>query len=169
MYEGEVHLDAFAAVYGLLRAPVTYNGDLYTVADFAALRRRFPNISRWMLGRGVVADPFLPAAIRTWESTGVVADSATVEALKAFHDELYARCREELFGPASILGRMKELWGYLHESCEGGTELLRRIQRCHRTEDFERIVAGWFAETGRLAPVRPRIARNADSHSSTPF
>jgi len=158
MYEGEVHLAAFAAVYGLLRAPVTYNGDLYTVVDFAALRQHFPDISRWMLGRGVVADPFLPSAIRAWEISGAAADSATVEALKAFHDDLYARCTEELFGPASILGRMKEIWGYLHERCEGGTELLRKIQRCHRTDDFERIVAGWFAGTGRLAAVRPRIA-----------
>lgn len=159
MYEGTVHLEAFAAVYRRFRAPVTYNGDLYTVADYAALRARFPDIGRWMLGRGLVADPFLPSRLRAFEEDGaVVPVPATPQALRAFHAELYERCRAELFGPASILGRMKELWGYLHERCEGGADLLRSIQRCHRTEDYERLVDGWFDRVGRLAPVRPRIA-----------
>lgn len=161
MYEGEVHLDAFAAVYPLCHAPVTYNGDIHTVEDFALLRSRFPDISRWMLGRGLVADPFLPLAIRTHDPGRQCRDRATPEALRAFHDELYARCRAELSGPASILGRMKELWGYLHERCKDGQELLRRIQRCHRTDDYERIVDGWFVRVCELAPLRSRIARTS--------
>ena len=31
--------------------------------------------------------------------------------------------------PAPLLGRLKELWGYLHRSFEEGDEGLRRIQR----------------------------------------
>lgn len=161
MYGGEVHLDAFEAIYREFHAPVTYNGDLYTVEDFRCVRTRFPGVTRWMLGRGLVADPFLPAAIRAADGgqpAQAVARPPTVEALRAFHDALFARCRSELFGPASILGRMKELWGYLHERCEGGGELLRRIQRCHRVEEYERWVEDWFARVGRLVPIRPRIA-----------
>lgn len=74
MYEGEVDLDAFAAVYGLCHAPVTYNGDIFSVSDFCALRRRFPDVSRWMIGRGLVADPFLPQEIRAavaWQSAEI--------------------------------------------------------------------------------------------------
>jgi tRNA-dihydrouridine synthase len=158
MYEGEVHLGAFAAVYRLCRAPVTYNGDIFTVSDFLELRARLPEITRWMLGRGLVSDPFLPIAIREADAGRTGGDPATAAALMAFHDDLYARCRSELFGPASILGRMKELWGYLHERCENGHLLLRYIQRCHKTGDYERIVDDWFVSVGRLVPICPRIA-----------
>lgn len=163
MYGGQVLLEAFETVYREIRAPVTYNGDLYTPADLAALRQRFPSVTRWMIGRGLVADPFLPAAIRAFERDGrIPPDPGTAGALRAFHDELYARYRAELYGPAPVLGRMKELWGYLHERCEDGATLLRAIQRCRSTAEYEALVEGWFRQVGRLRAIRPRIGNRPD-------
>ncbi len=159
MYDGPVRLEVFEAIHRTFRAPVVYNGDLYTVADYAALRQRFPTVTRWMIGRGLVADPFLPAAIQAYEQSGrIPPDPGEAGALQAFHDELYARHRTELSGPAPVLGRMKEFWGYLHERCVDGEALLHAIQRCRHTDDYETLVAHWFRQIGRLRPIRPRIA-----------
>src|SRR5690554_1853078 len=60
MYNEQVNLEVIEeAVTGLL-APITYSGDIFSVEDFVYLQQRFPTIKSWMLGRGVLTNPFLP-------------------------------------------------------------------------------------------------------------
>lgn len=140
MYEGDVDLDAFAEVLPRLKAPVVYNGDIRTADDFLRLRERFPTVAGWMIGRGAVSDPLLPQKIR--RAVGEPSCGVPVEdefgTLRAFHDALYAEYRAQLFGPSPVLGRMKELWGYLHVRFPDGATVLRRIQRSKTLEEFER-------------------------------
>ncbi len=138
MYEGEVDLDAFESLLPRFRAPVVYNGDIRTAADFRRLRSRFPGVAGWMIGRGAVADPALALRIR---GKSVPNERET---LRRFHDALYADYRAELFGPAPVLGRMKELWGYLHARFPDGRGILRRIQRSTSLAEFERHSAAAF-------------------------
>ena len=65
LYAGSVDLDSFASALPRIKHPVVYNGDIKTVADFIKLRQRFPGINSWMIGRGLLANPFLAAAIRS--------------------------------------------------------------------------------------------------------
>lgn len=162
MYEGRVLLEHFEALYRTLRAPVVYNGDLFTVRDVAQLQRRFPSVRRWMLGRGAVADPFLPAALRA-RAAGGRAPAASVDTLMAFHATLFGHYRSTLCGPAPVLGRMKELWGMLQERCEQGEALLRRVQRCNRLDEYSRAVNDWREQVGHLVPLRDRIDADAES------
>ena len=155
MYDGDVDLDAFAALLPLLRAPVVYNGDIRTADDFLRLRARFPTVAGWMIGRGAVSDPLLPRKIRIAAgetSCGVPAVADEMGTLRAFHDALYAEYRASLFGPAPVLGRMKELWGYLHVRFPDGENALRRIQRSRTLEEFERHAAAAF-ESGPTVAV----------------
>lgn len=62
-YGGQVDLDTFAQVLPLLHHRVIYNGDICTVDDYQRLSQRFPQISDWMIGRGVLYDPLLPCDI----------------------------------------------------------------------------------------------------------
>jgi len=64
MYDGSVDLDAFERCMSAFTMPVVYNGDIVTVDGFMALKERFPNISRWMIGRGVIRNPWLPSLIK---------------------------------------------------------------------------------------------------------
>ena len=122
MSGGAADLDAFAAVLPLLRAPVVYNGDIASPADAARVLARFPSLAGIMVGRGLCARPGLAAEIRG-------APPAPHEAVAAFARELAAEYAAALCGPAPLLGRLKELWGYLHRSFEEGDDGLRRIQR----------------------------------------
>lgn len=63
-YGGSVDIERFAQAYGLLKAPVTYNGDICSVADYRRIVGRFPNIRAVMIGRGVLYDPLLPWKIK---------------------------------------------------------------------------------------------------------
>ena len=133
MYGGEVLLDDFAAAAALCRHPVVYNGDIRTRDDFVAMRARFPGICRWMIGRGLAANPFLIEDIRD----GVPAMRDTGR-LQSFLDEYLAACEEELHGPASVLGRMKELWSYLHAFFPNGGRLWDTIKICRTLDEYRR-------------------------------
>ena len=122
MYDGAADLDAFGAILPLLRAPVVYNGDIASPADAARILDRFPSVAGIMVGRGLCEHPGLAAQIRG-------APPPSRGAVAAFASDLAAEYAASLCGPAPLLGRLKELWGYLHRSFEEGDEGLRRIQR----------------------------------------
>lgn len=149
MYEGSVDLEAFEAILPRFRAPVVYNGDIFSVADFECLRKRFPSVHGWMIGRGVLRDLELVERIRRSLAgeTGLDDAEPSWAKIRCFHDALYASYRSELFGPAPVLGRMKELWGYLFTRFPQGIPLLRKIQRCASLSEYEHYVDEALANT----------------------
>jgi len=140
MYEGRVRLEAFAEAAALCRHPVVYNGDLRTRRDFLRLKARFPQVTRWMVGRGLATDPFLIERIGRDD-----APERDVARLKGFLDDYAAACVEELYGPASVLGRMKELWSYLHLLLRDGERVWRGVRVCRTVEEYRRVVEEVFA------------------------
>jgi len=151
-YEGEVNLPAFAQALAACRHPVRYNGDIRTAADFACLQAAFPSAAGWMVGRGAVCDPFLPARIR--------GDSRppSAERLRAFLDDYLEQSAAELCGPSPLLGRLKELWSYLHLRFTDGATLWRQIRTCRRTDDYRRVLDAWWSGAPTLADIPNGVA-----------
>jgi tRNA-dihydrouridine synthase len=139
MYEGKVLLDAFGEALSLCKHPVVYNGDIRTRGDFMRLKARFPAVSRWMVGRGLAIDPFLVERLRS-----DTPHTREIERLKGFLDDYVAQSMEELYGPASVLGRMKELWGYLHGVLCQGERVWNGIKICRTMEEYHRVVESVF-------------------------
>lgn len=137
LYRGTTDLDGFAACQGLTRHQLVYNGDITEPAVFSELSRRFPSIQRWMIGRGALADPFLPAAIK---GDKPLSRQEKTERIMAFHDELYEQYRQRLFGPSHLLGRMKQLWAYLIFSFPGREKLLKKINKASSEEQYQGLM-----------------------------
>lgn len=136
MYTGHADPGAFAAAANLTNLPLVYNGDIFTLPDFQTLRARFPAIRRWMLGRGLIRDPFLAQSILA--DAPVPRDPSR---LLAFHQDYLVASIAELSGDRPVLGRMKELWSYLHHSFRHGPQLLRAIQHSTDLDEYRRLVA----------------------------
>ena len=64
LYKGGVDLDSFQNCLNHTKHKIYYNGDITSVAKFKELQHRFPSIDHWMIGRGLIADPFLPSMIK---------------------------------------------------------------------------------------------------------
>ncbi len=150
MYTGDPDLDSFERCLGMTRHRVVYNGDITEIGGFAALRRRFPQVDGWMIGRGALTDPFLPAAIKTGGKEGNGA-SAKAEAFKAFYADLFGRYRSHLFGPGHLLGRMKGFWKYFAGAFANARDIERRIHRCHQLPRYVEIVERFFDEEAEWA------------------
>ncbi len=131
MYEGVCDIDRFEEAYRALEHRVVYNGDICTVADYERLKGRFPSITHWMLGRGVIADPFLPARIK---GLPMPADEALV--LRRFHDDLLRRFQDVLHGDSQVLGKMKEQWTYMSVRFPGRERELRRLLRSRDIQGY---------------------------------
>lgn len=147
MYSGKVDLDAFEQGLSVCAHPVIYNGDIAGVEDFDSLNERFgTRVSQWMIGRGAIADPLLPARIR--DRTVPLCPAAS-QKIWLFHERLYAAVTKRLHGPAHILGRMKELWRLLGPSLDPHGTYLRRILKATRLDNYRVQVENLLGAAGR--------------------
>ena len=135
MYTGSVNLDAFAEVAERCTLPLVYNGDIRSLSDFRRVQTRFPAIRRWMLGRGIVANPFLAESIRVGK------DTRDLNRFHAWHADLFQRFAENTPGDHALLGHMKELWAYLAPTFVNGESLWDALKVSRTRAEFERVLA----------------------------
>jgi len=136
MYGGIPDRESFEKCIPLSVHPLVYNGDIVSLETFRELSERFGTISRWMIGRGALADPFLPESIKNNKERF----SDKSEILKQFHNELFRGYEEILDGPAHILGRMKGFWQYFALSFGYSGNLLKKIHKSRTVEQYEEAV-----------------------------
>ncbi len=136
LYSGPVHLDLFDQCSGLTSHQLVYNGDLVSIDDFTTLTARFRALHRWMIGRGLLINPLLPAEIK---GISYSADERTSR-LQHFHDDLYVALKERLSGPGHLLGRMKQVWIYFIHAFPGKEKLLKKITRAASEKSYQKAV-----------------------------
>ena len=141
MYTGEVDLNAFELISSQLTAPVCYNGDINDVAFLKSCQARFPHVEHWMLGRGVLMNPFLCEEIKEMLTFG-----DKIERLRLFHDDLYRTYQAELCGPSPVLGKMKEFWKYHVAYLSNGHKMFKKLKKATSLLGYEGIVEDWLAK-----------------------
>lgn len=105
MYDGTPDLEQLDRFCHHTRHRVVYSGDLFTVDGFNRLQARYPNIDDWMLGRGLLQNPFLAEELK-----GLETGDRRQRFLKYY--QLYVHELLEAVKEKSTLAKMKELWHY---------------------------------------------------------
>lgn len=140
MYRGDADLDAFEAAMDVCVHPFVYNGDITDTGFFSLIRQRFPGICRFMIGRGILANPFLPEEIK-----GISSDpDLRLTRLQRFHDDLVSAYAGRFSGPGHLTGRMKGFWHYLGPSFKRHKTPLKKILRSPCFEAYLAHVANFF-------------------------
>ncbi len=121
-YAAPVRPEAFAAALEGSPFPLVWNGDVFSPADLAVLRGRFPSLDTVMLGRGLAAEPGLARRLEAGEA-------CDRERLQAFHDALLEEYRAVLYGDTALCHRMKEVWSYLILHFAAADRHRKRIQK----------------------------------------
>jgi len=138
MYRGESDPEAFAQCLARSKHSIVYNGDIDSVKKIRHLQKQFPAIKKWMIGRGVLANPFLAGEIK-----GLQADDK-LKQLEAFHQDLYDCYKELLSGPSHLLGRMKQLWAYLTVFFPPQQKSWKKIKKCRTEAQYQQVVEVFF-------------------------
>ena len=150
MYDGLLDIDRAREALSACRHPFVLSGGISTVEEFAHLSRRMPEVGTWMIGRGALSCPVLPARIKGAPE----ADAETFRtALHGFHDELLERYGGWLSGPAHLLAKMKEHWVYLSACFAESEGVFTRVRRSCHPGDFAEAVEWAFDQP--LARWRP--------------
>lgn len=109
-YEGRADEDKFEYLAKELKHTIIYNGDIFSKEDFVRLKSRFPFVNQWMIGRGLIRNPFLAAEIKGFPITREILKPFVLELKESFESSL--RKRNETL----VLNKMKEFSKYI---CQG--------------------------------------------------
>lgn len=143
MYEGEVDLAIFGQCLDLSRHRIVYNGDIDSARKLEMLSKRFKTVDRWMIGRGLLENPFLAEEIKF---NRVRSYDEKIRVIREFHDRLFAEYLEMLSGPSHIVNRMKEIWKYMGGFFENRKKIQKRIWKTHHRDNYVDVVNKIFDE-----------------------
>jgi len=121
-YKGHVDLTAFERCLQLSKHPIIYNGDINSVATYRKLQERFPYMQTWVLGRGIISDPFLPSMIK---NNSLEYPANANEIFSKFHDTLMQENSLALSGDKHLLLKMATYWEYF-------ALLFTNAHKCHK-------------------------------------
>ena len=137
LYGNKPDWSAFAQAVKMSRAPLCYNGDIFTVADYERFCDEFPAIETIMLGRGILRNPGLVDEIRSRKDLDYFV-------LKQFHDEILQGYRQAFSGDKPVLYKMRELWAYMLPLFSHGAEYKKKICKAERIRDYQISVEALF-------------------------
>jgi len=137
LYKGDVDLLTFEECLGLSSHKLFYNGDINSVQRFREMKERFPSVNNWMIGRGLIADPFLPAMIKAGNP---VYPENRYEVFNSFHDALFSSYEVALSGQKHLLMKMYSFWEFFIQSFPHSPKGLKRIKKARSLGDYREVV-----------------------------
>lgn len=143
LYKGGVDLDAFQCCIDNTHHKIYYNGDVTSVKTYNEMKDRFPDIDHWMIGRGLIADPFLPSMIK--ENTTEYPENA-MELFREFHNTLLDDYGAYLSGPKHIIMKMYSFWEYFNLLFKNNKGL-KKIKKSKTIDAYQAAVTDYFDET----------------------
>ena len=138
-YGNVPNLELFKYATENSKASLCYNGDIFTKEDYDRIHKEFPNIDKFMIGRGALANPGLISEI----NGDVEVDK---QILKAFHDEVFNSYKEVFKEDKNAMYRMKELWGFMMYMFTDHKKYVKKIKKAQKVEDYNYAVQSLFAE-----------------------
>ena len=141
LYKGEADVERFKSLIPYINAPLVYNGDIFSVEGFERIREQVQPVKQFMLGRGLLANPFLAEEIQGGASN----TPERAKRLHAYLIDLYEDRLRHAGGSPKVLGRMKELWSYLMNSFEEPQVVWRRIKKINALKEYEEAVESVFS------------------------
>ena len=137
LYKGGVDLASFKKCTESTSHKLYYNGDVTSVEGFREMEKLFPTIDHWMIGRGIIADPFLPQMIKN-NTTEYPEDR--FEVFSKFHDTLLDEFAQSLSGDSHVIMKMYHYWEYFANSFSNSKKALKKIKKAKNISQYEHAV-----------------------------
>ena len=147
LYKGPVNLDAFEKCMSSTKHKLYYNGDITSVSAYKAIEKRFPTIDHFMIGRGLIADPFLPSMIKN-DTTEYPKDRWQIFA--EFHDTIYQQYDEYLSGPTPIKMKMLGFWEFFAQSTSNPQKTYKAIKKATNPKKYRLAVDSIITTESKL-------------------
>jgi tRNA-dihydrouridine synthase B len=132
-YEEKADVDRFETAMQLIKHPVIYNGDIFSLTDFLRIAKRFSSVTSFMIGRGVFANPFLAEQIK-----GLPLASAEGQRNRFIHfvSVLMAELKTESRSPHFLFCRLKDYWGFFTYLFSDSEKIYQKLVRIQDEKEF---------------------------------
>jgi len=134
LYRGTPNEAVFASVKLMTKHPLIYNGDLNSVEDFNRLNDIFDGTARWMIGRGILKNPFLPLQIKAGNKPDQL---NKVASFKRFHHEILTNYASILNGNSHLLMKMVKFWSYFCVAFPDPHKSFKRVKKAANIQKYE--------------------------------
>lgn len=142
-YKGVPDWDAFAEMVQHTSVPVVLNGDLNSVDDFDRLRHRFPHQTRWMMGRGWLANPNLLHEVQGEAENAPQRRSLVLR----IHRQLFHLLSTQPGMPWQLQHQyLVSFWKYPSVQFPDGARKLRRLSKLTKPDAYAAGVLSLFSE-----------------------
>ena len=135
-YKGKVLLTEYSHLASQLKHRVCYNGDIIHPSDILKIQDISPYTHAYMIGRGIIKNPFLLHEIRNI----TISKKEKIHILQAFHMNIIEYCSQKYSGDFSILKRFEAMWTLHHEAFEDGKKILKQIKKCKNIAQYKNII-----------------------------
>ena len=143
LYKGGVDLDAFQRCIENTNHKLYYNGDITSVEKFKEMQQRFPSIDHWMIGRGLIANPFLPNMIKNNTSKFPI---NKIEIFSQFHETIFQEYEQSLSGATHILLKMTSFWAYFSNLFSNPHKTFKKIKKAKSLKNYHQAVKEILAQ-----------------------
>jgi tRNA-dihydrouridine synthase B len=143
LYKGPIIDETIASVLESSAHPVVLNGDIFSTDIYRERKLVFPKVETWMLGRGILMNPFLAEEIKGIVSPG----QEKKQRLRQFHDELFVCYSERLSGSGHILAKMAQFWEYFSFSFAERQKVFKKIRKATKIENYKMAVREIFGSS----------------------
>ncbi len=133
LYKGVVNLEGFNQCKLLSDHSIVYNGDIYNKAAFEKLLVMFSDIEHWMMGRGLLINPFLAEQIKGQK----VSKDQRRERLHKFIKRLMDITSNRISNESKAAGYMKAVCYYMAGSFKDPEKVFSKIKKTRTTEEFD--------------------------------
>ncbi|MEL0653058.1 tRNA-dihydrouridine synthase family protein [Algibacter sp. TI.3.09] len=147
LYKGPVDLEAFERCITSTKHKLYYNGDITSVEAFKSIQTRFPSLDHFMIGRGLIADPFLPQMIKD-DTTEYPKDRWDI--FEEFHNTIYNQYDEYLSGPTPIKMKMLGFWEFFSQSFSNQQKTYKAIKKATNPFKYKQAVSMILANERKL-------------------
>ena len=137
LYCGEPDEAVFAEVHKTLNHSLVYNGDIESLENLNRISHLFNDIPTWMIGRGILKNPFLPILLKNGR---LLEREEKAVILRNFHDEIFLKYSKFLSGSSHLLMRMEKFWSYFCFVFPDPHKTFKRIKKAANVVKYEAAV-----------------------------
>lgn len=141
LYKGTADREIYIQAQQQTAFKLAYNGDITTTAGFSELQLKLPETNHFMIGRGLIANPFLGLEIKNGTA---LPESEKRQLFHLFHQELIFHYEKVLSGDSHTLNKLLGYWEYWSLLFSNSKKIYKSLKKTHRLNDYHMLTSGFI-------------------------
>ncbi|MGE4289943.1 MAG: tRNA dihydrouridine synthase [Salinivirgaceae bacterium] len=138
LYKGTADGEVFIQAQKQTAFKLAYNGDITSKADFDELLLKLPDTNHFMIGRGLIANPFLGIEIKNGTD---LPESEKRQLFFLFHQEILYHFEKKLSGDAHALNKMHGYWEYWSSLFSNSRKIYKLLKKVRCLNDYNKLTS----------------------------